>query len=581
MSRDAIRGRFSRARRVGVWSVWAAFVLGSLALLLAVRWDAFGFRMTTFSAGSDAWEHAAALRRLLDDPWSPGNPHVLSSDSSPRYMPHYLLVALGCRAVGILDALDALGVAALINTLVFTSGIGFFFWSYFKDARAPLYGLIVLFCSWIDGFHFSNVYQLKVYFSVASYPSTAALGVTLHGLAIATRLVRAPRVGGAGLVLLGALSAYLFLLHPLTACAGLVGMGALIVTEPGASARQRAALMAAMVAGLALSHFWPYFSPFEVALGGKSETSSEWVKKAVVKAASADSESVELHRFYDVSAQMKNLGLSLIGIPVVLFFVARGRHLFVVTGAVALGVPFLVNAYVPIPLGHRFVLLANLFLQIAVVWLLLRLSPRYVEPSGSLYRIPGSALLERWSGRLEAKFRAARWRVTTLRVLGVMLVTLMLGWMALENVDVATERFAQYEKRYRHRQRDGSFRPTLPVRLALVIRKTAPPDAVVLGDSRSLFSLSAWGPHVVAPLHNNPLLPDRRRRAHEITEFRSKKTSDERRQEILEKYGVTHVLLAKRAPPALRNFLKDRQSESRPLPSGETLVTLRRAEREP
>src|SRR5438876_909083 len=48
--------------------------------------------------------------------------------------------------------------------------------------------------------------------------------------------------------------------------------------------------------------------------------------------------------------------------------------------------PFAVNAFVDLPLGHRFVLLANVFLQIGVVWLLLRVTPGYASAFSCLSR---------------------------------------------------------------------------------------------------------------------------------------------------------------------------------------------------
>ena len=85
----------------------------------------------------------------------------------------FLLVGLVAALLGFTTIAGA--SFALAKVL---AGIFLFFRRYFRDARASLYGLIVMFGSWLaDAPHFSNVYKLSVFFSVAGYPSTSALAV--------------------------------------------------------------------------------------------------------------------------------------------------------------------------------------------------------------------------------------------------------------------------------------------------------------------------------------------------------------------------------------------------------------------
>src|SRR5439155_18009629 len=138
-----------------------------------VGWDAFHYRLVTFGKGLDYWEHTATLRALLDDPWHPPNPQLVSPATSPRFGPHYIAIAVFGRLLG-LDAVQAAGVAAVTNVALFLAGIAVFFRLYFRDARASLYGLIVMLAGWWRAWDYSNVYQLRVMFDVASYPSMAA-----------------------------------------------------------------------------------------------------------------------------------------------------------------------------------------------------------------------------------------------------------------------------------------------------------------------------------------------------------------------------------------------------------------------
>ncbi|HEY8947122.1 MAG TPA: hypothetical protein VIM73_22920, partial [Polyangiaceae bacterium] len=186
-------------KKLGALSQWlfrhaAALVYGcvALALLAWVTRDAFFVRVITFSPGSDYWEHSATMRALMDSPWRPRNPHLDSLDPSPRFVPVFLLSALLARAFA-LDSQGAMAIAAVINTALFLGGIYVFFRVYFQSKIAPLFGLVVMFASWWDAWHFSNVYQLKIYFSVASYPSTTALAGTLFLFAGAVAELRASR----------------------------------------------------------------------------------------------------------------------------------------------------------------------------------------------------------------------------------------------------------------------------------------------------------------------------------------------------------------------------------------------------
>ncbi|HET9930932.1 MAG TPA: hypothetical protein VFQ35_09605, partial [Polyangiaceae bacterium] len=182
-----------RIKRVLAWMrrrAWdIAFVLLGLALVVWIADDAFGARVVTLSQGADYWEHSATMRELMDHPFSPRNPHLNSAESSPRFVPLFIVLALVARALH-WDALNAMGLVATANTLLLVTGIFLFFRSYFRDARASLIGFVVAFGSWYDAWHFSNVYQLKILFSTAPYPSTTALGLSLLGFTFTLRVLR-------------------------------------------------------------------------------------------------------------------------------------------------------------------------------------------------------------------------------------------------------------------------------------------------------------------------------------------------------------------------------------------------------
>lgn len=519
-----------------------AFVLLSVALFLWVTKDAFSTRIVTLSQSADYWEHSATLRALLDDPWHPKNPHLVSPASSPRFVPPFLLAALFARALG-LDALGAMGVLSCLNLVLLLSGIFLFFRSYFGDARASLYGLIVMFASWYDGWHFSNVYQLKVLFSVVSYPSTAALGLSLLGFTLTLRALRqAPSMGW--LVATALCWAVVIITHPLTAMLGLSGAVLLALTVPRVSWKARTRVGAAIFAGGMLAFFWPYFSVSGVLRGGGQEEASAIVRELVNQ---SDFEpKVRLHQFYREQGLLHALGLALLGLPICLFLMASRRHWFISLGALAMLLPFVINAYRPLPLGHRFILLAVFFLQTAVVWLLLKLS------RGS----PGA------------------WRIFTVGfrgwVSGALVGGLLLS-ISWWNIEAARGRLAYSARRMGNAESSN-------VRYARRVGQIAGSAGVVLADPLSAWPVPTFGPKVLLLLHGNPLLNDEPERKVAVARFLRSSTTDQARLEIVEQWGVTHVLVRRAAAQRIGTFLS-RHGRRQTLPGGYLLYALRHGSR--
>jgi len=500
------------------------FLVLAALILAAVTWDAFVFRLITHLPGSDYWEHTAVLRALIENPLHPRHPSIVTTAGSPRFGPHYLAVAVVAKMVRF-GPIDAMALASVLNTALFLVGIFLFFRRYFADARASLYGLIVMFGSWLaDSPHFSNVYKLSVFFSVAGYPSTSALAVTLLLLTLTLRLLRGVTAppGLLGLAALGV--AYVYVTHPLTAMMALTALVALAATEPGVARRRRVTIAAAVPAGILLACLWPYYPALGMVAGGTTER----VGQALAL------RNVPLHEFYSAPVLRQILGHALLAVPCLGFFVVVRRHLFVVLGTLAMLAVFVGSALVPVPLGHRFVLLAVFFLQVALVYLLLALTPR------------GDA----WPGHPRARLAAA---------LGT---GLFLAYLVVANVVEARERFAEFR---------GGLSPT--VRIGRRVGQIARTSGVVLGDPLPSWSLPTFGPRIVALHHSNPLVPDTAERAQQVRRFFAPGTSNREREAILGRYQVTHVLFTARQGGSAERFV-ERRGEAFSLPGGLTLYAL-------
>lgn len=512
------------------------FALLAIGVLGWVGRSLFLAPLAQASMRSDFWEHAAALRALMDAPFSPQNPHLDTADPSPRFIPEFVLLALLARAFS-LSPFQALALAGTLHLAVLMGGVYAFYRLYFRDHRAPLYGLIVALGSWYDGFHYSNVYQLSILFEVAGYPSTAAVGLSFVAFAIAVRVLRGPP-SRAWLLLLGLLVTNVALTHPLTATMTVTGVGALALLEPSVELRRRWGTLAVVAVACLAVELWPYFSTWQTLRGG-DEVDLSWVTGGSDDIAEEDPGKAT-HLFYRLVPLAKTIGFAAVGAYALAAVVFTGRHRFLLLGAATMLLPFVVNATVEVPLGHRFILLAIPFLQMGMVWMLLKATPGYHEG---------------WW-----RLRGPPW-VRHLSVLGV---AAALGAMVMVNVDKADA--------ITHSWR-GTRRSV--IRRCRGVADIAGPGAVVMSDPLASWSLPACGVKVVSLQHPNPLVPDQRARGALVQRFLDPVTQNQEREQILLRYRVTHVLTHGKTPPEVVEFLRWRATPH-DLSRGYLLHALRR-----
>ena len=537
----------ARTLLVRYWANTGSLIVAT-AMVCCISCEEIWLHAGTYSPFSDYWEHAAVLHALLQNPWHPANPHLVSSASSPRFGPITVLNALIARAFG-LDAQGGLRLAAVAYTCLFVLGIWQFFRDYFRDERAGLYGLLVMLGSWWEAWTFASIYQPKVLLSVACYPWLAAFGLTLLGLAFAVRVLRSdakpgeptpdtPRPFALGVLAIGV--AVVFLTHQLTAMMALSALCLLALTLPEVPARRRAWVCGTAVAGCFLATFWPYFSVWQLLSGGHSDAG--WVGRSVHEAVTVTgAPPIDRHRFYRLPDLASALGLGLVGVLALPYFLFNRRRLFVGLGALSMLVPFAVNAFIPLPLGHRFLLLGVFFLQVAVVWLLLILTPGSLE----------------FPRVLDMRLR----RSVSLSV--VWLVLLVFG---LHNVQRTRKEWA-YFARYAERG------PSIYVRYSQRVAQLAGPHAVVLGDALTLWPIPTFGPKVVALKHENPLVPDADERQSAVDRVLAEDTPDAERDALLRQYAVTHVILNRSERGSVLRFLAA-HARFDSLPAGYVLYTL-------
>jgi hypothetical protein len=294
-----------------------------------------------------------------------------------------------------------------------------------------------------------------------------------------------------------------------------------------------------LLLGLLLSRFWPYFSPWEVIRGGHGADAG-WAGDSLKQLGAELHVKHRLHEFYQLPGLLRAFGLALLALVALPYFLLKRERWFIGLGALAMLLPFVVNAFVDLPLGHRFVLLAMVYLDIGVVWLLLRITPGY----------PGAVswLTERRGARIAASLA---------------LVALFAVFTA-HGVSMAREQLAS-PKFYTGRE-------SPVVRNMRNFAEVTGPGAVVLSNALLSWPLPTFGPKVLLLFHDDPLVSDETERELYVARFLGRATDEQRRQ-ILAHYGVTHVLLGRESNPALLRFLAN-HATVRAVGTGYRLYTL-------
>jgi hypothetical protein len=477
------------------------------------------FQRYNFSFGGDYWEHTGVFSEWLKNLWHPGMPHVAGYESgeSARYIPYYfVLTATG--QIFSLSPMQIMSLAGIINVVLLCFGIQYFFKHYFQKPLAPLLGLIVFFCFWGAAWSWSNVYQLRNLAYTAGYPSSFTFALSLLSLGYIVSLLRQQHLRIIQLLAVATLSFLMFVCHPLTGAFSIGAAGLLVLTHQKTSLSLRIKLIVALIIGFILTELWPYYSAIDIALGQTAKEAESWVGSAV--SATAKSEFSPLtralnlyysHPFYSPLRFVMSLGPALLGIPVLCWLAFKRQQLFLTSGFVLMMLPFCINLFVKIPLGHRFLLFAIVFLHIAIVWALLN-----IFDNGKLH-----------------------WK----RLATALLVILTLGNVFLAGAEL-----------------NGIiYRPDLTKRqvgkdvIAVSeqfeeLKAVIPENAIVMAPINTSWVLPTFLPAKVVGLkHPNPYVHDFRLRNLNVKKFFDPNTSKAVRSEILKQYNVTHILMPKKS----------------------------------
>lgn len=510
-----------------------------------IVWDSAVYRLITYSMWADYWEHTATLTEWMRNLMQPGNPHLADGSSSARYTPQFFILAVIGQQLG-LNAIDLMAISAVVNYLLTVLGIYLFSQIYFRNPWAPVIAFLVLFCAWGVPWIWSNLYELRSFFMVASYPSTFVFGLSLISFWLTLKLLRSQigiLAGMFGLILLAAMA---FICHALTGVFAIVGCGLLALTDRDAPLGQRIFVILAVAVGALIADLWPWFSVWDVILA-KSDVVDDrtWQSFKGLDGMLARARSGQWqHMFFDPAQFTVSLGPALLGAPIALWLLLKRHYLFIPLGAAVMAFPLVANVFYQIALAHRFLLYAVFFFHLAIIWAVV-------------------ALLNEWqSARHESTPTPAPLRLTVLVTCALFLFA-GVGHVLLLASD------------YRgvHLKNDLQWvdkRAALPpgqtaVDLYTALTADLPESAVVIGNARLTWPLPTFrGKAVSLPdNHENSLVPDQFERVAAEKVFLAPETPFADRDAIVRKYGATHVIINDRTTvPQLKEWL---QSRSMPL----------------
>jgi hypothetical protein len=320
-TRAAAAGPAPRHRFTGLLPVIALYVLAAAFGLLVARRPPWS---------GDTGVHLAVLEQFGRNLHDPPDPMTgVTEPGSVYYTPFTLLQALGFRFGG-LDAWTVLRISAVVDALLVASGMHHFVRRLSRAPAAPLCALAaVVLVYGTQLLTWSGVYGLASLGLTLYYPSTFALGITLHLWGVLAYTLGGGR-GWWPYPVAAVLGADVLLDHQFTALGAGFGASALLVAHlRELTLRRGLALAGAAVGAAVLVAAWPYFSLMSL-FGGTGALDA-------------------IHRpLYRTMFDLYGLGL-LVGVPALVLRFARKRTdplvLLALLSAMPVGYGLLTGAY--------------------------------------------------------------------------------------------------------------------------------------------------------------------------------------------------------------------------------------------
>jgi hypothetical protein len=461
----------------------------------------FGLHCFKYVWRGDIQRHCAAVASLYKDFLHPPHEAVAAPGTTSEVHTPYIVAVAALGRMLHVTPYRALQLVGVLNLILYVWAVRIFFRTFSVAGDSwipPLFFLLVSLCmrerlySWASEASFIN---LRV---IQAYPSMFGWGLALVMFALAQRSAR--RIGKS-VVLLAALIWVLLLSHNITGSwvigiIGVIGLLELVESRGSKEAARRVLLLfAATAAGIALTYFWPYFdisrSPGLLLFPEGSEFAD--------------------HPLRDMAP------LYVLAAIAAVWLVRLRHHQFFFAGFAATALVLIVCRYVGFSYGNRYAFFQAFFAQAAVAEMaaigLLHLCRQRVLPER--LRLRGGPA---W---LSPAFAAA-------------VILLSLTSQTMRHLRMAG--FARLLTR-------PSAHDLYYQRLGSLSSRLGRQDVVIMPVSYSNWDVaSITGARVVvAPFAYR--LPDFAKRLEDVNRYLDPATDSRSRGDIIERYGVSKVLL--------------------------------------
>lgn len=469
------------------------YLASGIVLLATISLTAFN-AVAVVSYERDIWHHIAVLNELIASPWHAKNPHIVSEAPSRSFTPWYVLLAMLARTFG-LDAVEILGVSAVLTVAALITGVYIFARFYWKDEWAPLILIVVMFATWGVHFNHTGFHTLSTFVFSISYPFGIVLALGFISWWLVLRALRASYFSVSLALGLGAISAFMFATHQLQGAFAIGGMLTFAMFADQSSFARRMQIATAIIAGLLTSKAWWYFDAIQYVM-------LDEVHKGRLKLDSRDPLGI-----------LKLAGLAPLGILGFYNFRRRAFNYDLLFGSLGIFAALMVTWWLNIWVYLRLIPFQILFLQLALTGLLLWLMTR-----------TGSSVILQRAGQI---------------ITGYVLMLML----AL-NILLAA---AFYGKANAYLQ--GREVPNPPETWSKDIRRSMEKvkgwvgtGKVLIAHRQTAFPVEASHMKVVSIPKLFALVPDMVQRQIATEEFFAEETERNRRCEIMDQYSVAAIL---------------------------------------
>jgi hypothetical protein len=228
----------------------------------------YGGAAVNFAAGHfldqisrDLWQHLAALKALIADPFDPANPFVVGDGGSRHFHPYWVGTALFARLLG-WNEWQAIAAAGFVSAGVLLAGIWTFARRFYDHRWGPFALLAATLLGWSLPISHTGYHSLETLIEGIAYPATLLVGLSLLLCALVIDGLERPR----RLWAVAPLAGFMFATHQLGAGIAFVAAGWFVLLWPTGTIAARGWAIGAMLGGLLLAAAWPYHNPWEAIL---------------------------------------------------------------------------------------------------------------------------------------------------------------------------------------------------------------------------------------------------------------------------------------------------------------------------